>query len=110
VLDPKQPNGSYVGLNERQIMWYQKYWPESLLVLTSPHLDFFYAQGVDHLRLIPIKWPWKGVAFDLADFDPLEKHLPKVDRKFIYEFYGPFLKNIRTLDSWNSNKPGRNSL
>ena len=99
-MTPEQPSGTYIALKERQITWYQKYWPESLLVFVSPYPDFFYAQDVDHLKPIPIESPWKGVVFDLASFDLIAKHLPKVDEKLIYEFYGPFLKNIGALNAW----------
>lgn len=80
------------------IRWYQRYWPDAILVLVIPGGDFFYAQEVDKLNS-------HQRSFDLAtEF----KLLPELFERVRPEVMDLFREDVkRFANGLNSNPPRR---
>ena len=86
-----------IGLNAKSILWYQKYWNDSVLVVVVPMGEFFYAQDVNKLPTIDVSESDTFVNFDLSThFIPIAKRF-LISSDALQNYYSELAKQIPTI-------------
>ena len=79
------------GITIKEINLYQKFWPESILILIIPTGNYFYAQRVAQLK--PTKTDYRP-----KDFHPIEEIFPQA-KELPEDFRRKIVKKVVTLFS-----------
>jgi len=86
-----------IGLNPKSILWYQKYWNDSVLVVVVPIGEVFYAQDVNKLPTADVSESDTFVNFDLnTHFIPIEKRF-LINYDALQDYYTQLAKQIPTI-------------
>lgn len=86
-----------IGLNAKSILWYQKYWNDSVLVVVVPIGEVFYAQDVNKLPTADVSESDTFVNFDLSThFIPIEKRF-LINPEALQNYYIELAKQIPTI-------------
>lgn len=86
-----------IGLNAKSILWYQKYWNDSVLVVVVPIGEVFYAQDVNKLPTADVSESDTFVNFDLSThFIPINKRF-LINREALQNYYIELAKQISTI-------------
>lgn len=86
-----------IGLNARSILWYQRYWNDSVLVVVVPIGEFFYAQDVSKLPTADVSESDTFVNFNLnTHFIPIGKRF-LINSDALENYYIELAKLIPTI-------------
>ena len=86
-----------IGLNAKSILWYQKYWNDSVLVVVVPIGEVFYAQDVNKLPTADVSESDTFVNFDLnTHFISIEKRF-LINYDALQDYYTQLAKQIPTI-------------
>ncbi len=76
----------FVRFNNWEIQRYARYWPETTLVLVTPHGWRFYASPID--TLVKHLDSGSGTDFELPVFSPLHEAYKRVSKELMRQYFG----------------------
>lgn len=85
-----------VRLSVRDLIWYQKYWSDSIIIIVIPTEQIFYAQYIQNLKLDGLT-QYRTHDFDLEkEFRPIQDLFTRVETSEIQSFI-PVLKKFEMM-------------